>query len=108
MFATEMFKILNSFSLEIMRNIFKTYTTIILLMHSCLPKEILKQICVTDDFLHVLYDLGPCTRRDEVSYYSERIQGQNQNLEIGKLPLPTLQNLPSTDRLHYIMPLNKD
>ena len=35
-------------------------------------------------------NLGPCTQRDETSYYFELIQGQNENLKVRKLSLPTL------------------
>ena len=47
--------------------------------------------------------MGPCTQRYEASYYFEWIQGQNKNFEVRKLSLPTLQNLSSTNRLHYTM-----
>ena len=42
--AIEMYKMLNSLSPEIMKDIFKTITTIILLMRSYFPKEMLKQL----------------------------------------------------------------
>ena len=73
-------------------------------MHSYFPKEIFKQLDMDyrPYLTLVLIFLVPCTQRYEGSYYSEWIQGQNQNLEVRKLSLPTLQNLPSIERLHYM------
>ena len=56
--------------------LFKTFlklkvTTIILVAREHFPQEILKQIWITDNFLHGSKKLGPCTGRDETSYYSE-------------------------------------
>ena len=62
----------------------------------------------SDHVLHGSWDLGPCTQRDDASYYSKWVQGQNQNLEVRKLSLPTLLNFAFTDRLHYIMSFNTD
>ena len=53
--------------------------------------------------LHGSQNLGPCIQRGEASYYWEWIHGQNQNLEVRKLSLLTMQNLPFTDRAHYMM-----
>ena len=71
--ATEMYKTLNSFSPEIMKEILKLkLTTTILLMRSYFPKEMLKQLdmgyrpCLT-----WVLRFGTCTQRDEASYYSE-------------------------------------
>ena len=102
-----MCKILNSWSPEIMKDIFKAkvkLTTIILWIHSYFPKEMFKQLDMDyrPYLTLVLIFLGPCTQRYEGSYYSEWIQGQNQNLEVRKLSLPTLQNLPFIERLHYM------
>ena len=43
-----------------------------------------------DHLLHCSKNLGPCTQRDEISYYSELIEGQNENMKVRKLSLPTL------------------
>ena len=51
-----------------------------------------------------IWDLAPKEMK-QITTLNE-FKAQNQNLEVRKLSLPTLQNLPSTNRVHYIMIFN--
>ena len=68
--ATEMYKILNGVSPDIMKDILETENdTVILVMRQYFPQEILKQTWITDHLLHGSENLETCTQRDETIYY---------------------------------------
>ena len=66
------------------------------------PQELLKQLDMDHrPSLTWPQRFGTLYLKRWKSYYSEWIQGQNQHLEVEKLSLPTLYNLPSADGVHY-------
>ena len=78
-------------------------TPIIFVIRQYFLQEILKQIWITHHLLYGSKDLGPWSQTDKASFRSKWIQGQNQNMEVTKLPLLTLLNFPSTDRFYDLM-----
>ena len=72
-------------------------------MCSYFPKEMLKQLdtdyrpCLTKNWDFVPKEMKLVTTLDKFKAKSR--------LKVRKMSLPTLQNLPSTDRLHYVMPI---
>ena len=104
--ATAMYKISNSLSLEIMKDLFKTkiiyYNTLNALIF---PKRNVKTVMDYRPCLHGSCDLGPCTQRDETSLKQlwMNLRPKSNFRKVRKLSLPILQNLPSTDKLHHII-----
>ena len=91
-----MYKILNGLSLGIMQDIFEIKSNY---FSTCNAPAFSSRNIKT-----VRYGLQ--TTSYMASKIRDCIQGQNQHLEVKKLPLTTLKNLPFTDRLHYIIFLN--
>ena len=106
MLVTEMYKILNYVSPEVTKNIFKTkpnyYNTLNALIFS---KRNVKTVRYG---LQTMSYMGPKIW-DLVPKEMKRVTTLNEfkaKIKVRKLSLLTLQNLPSTDRLHYIMSFN--